>query len=881
MGDILMKPDIVSHQVNMKFINQDLVGGKAYNLYLLKKIGMQIPPWLVVTKNVFEKAMIPYKIRLEELLSSINFTDASRIPAICSQIHDLIKKVEIDEMLNRSLIRKIKSLSSDEILFAVRSSAIGEDSKEKSYAGQMDSFLNVPADKIKTTVKKVWMSAFLPRVLLYRKQLGENLSIMPVAVIVQQMVPAEKSGILFSRDPETGEKVSIISAGYGYGEGIVSNLVESDTYRVNRSGNPVQTKIEIKQNRIGIDKELGEGTRIEKVSNEFKLSQVLNKEQIIRLHKTAIRLEIYFDRAQDIEWSFDKQGNLYILQSRPVIFNKNLEYRVWENSNIVESYPGITQPLTFSFIRRGYEICFKTAAFELVPFKKPLKPYTHIFKNMLGILKGRLYYNLLNWYQMLSFLPAFDKRRKAWDQMIGISDRIPYDAQKLSIVFKVLSYFKVLKLILMVHTTASKFSKHFDHSFPGFKQKDYSNKSSHELIKIFNEIEIKLGGFWHLTLYNDLSAMTYYEFLRQLCKKWKLDKLENLHNDLFCGTREVESVKPLRSLMRISKIIKENSKYLNLFNNTENLQIWNTIQQQTDYNNLHSVISEHLDNFGDRTLEELKLERPTLREEPEHLIGLLKKVIQNHHKTTCEGNRNEDMDKVVDTTLRNPLKSFLFDFVLKRARFAVATRESMRLARARLYGVVRRIFLQLGRILAEEGILQQEEDVFYLTVEELSDFIEGSATTVNLKDLVSIRKKEYENYRRDEQVSEKIETNGIPYLNPIHTNNSGISDKKYLKGVGCSSGSTTGKARIIKDPNFEISTDNYILITRSTDPGWVFLMMRSKGIVVEKGSVLSHTAIIGRELGIPTIVGAEAATQIIPDNCNLQMNGRTGVVQWQ
>ncbi len=500
---------------------------------------------------------------------------------------------------------------------------------------------------------------------------------------------------------------------------------------------------------------------------------------------------------------------------------------------------------------------------------------------MLGIFKGRIYYNLLNWYQMLSFLPAFDQRRKAWDQMIGISDRIPYDAQKLSKLFKMLSYIKVVKLIFTVRTTAKNFFRNFDRLFPRFKQIDYSCKSPHELIRIFNDIEKNLGAFWHLTLYNDLCAMTYYEGLKQLCKKWDLDKLENLHNDLFCGTKEVESVIPLKSLIRISERVKENSQYQYLFSLNDNLQIWNTIQHHPYYKKLHACINEHLENFGDRTLEELKLERPTLREKPEHLIGLLKTVINNPHQTKHEGSRSEDVDRAVRTALRNPLKSLFFNFVLKKARFAMATRESMRLARARLYGIVRRLFSRLGIILVDEGILKNHKDVFYLTVEELSDYIEGSATTVNLQDLVSIRRKEYGQYSRVKQIEEKIETNGIPYLNPVSIDNSRISDEKYLQGVGCSSGSITGKAKIITDPNLEMPTENYILVTRSTDPGWVFLMMRSKGIVVERGSVLSHTAIIGRELGIPTIVGAKAATQIIPDNCDLQMNGRTGVVQWQ
>jgi pyruvate,water dikinase len=150
----------------------------------------------------------------------------------------------------------------------------------------------------------------------------------------------------------------------------------------------------------------------------------------------------------------------------------------------------------------------------------------------------------------------------------------------------------------------------------------------------------------------------------------------------------------------------------------------------------------------------------------------------------------------------------------------------------------------------------------------------------NLKTLVRIRKAEYIKFHQH-SLKERIETKGIPYLNSLYEAETRGGIGRTLKGIGCSSGIVEGRAKVVFDPNVTTSNGDYILIARSTDPGWVFLMISSKGIVVEKGSVLSHTAIIGRELGIPTIVGVKGATKVIPDGAKMSMNGSTGEVQWQ
>jgi pyruvate,water dikinase len=225
----------------------------------------------------------------------------------------------------------------------------------------------------------------------------------------------------------------------------------------------------------------------------------------------------------------------------------------------------------------------------------------------------------------------------------------------------------------------------------------------------------------------------------------------------------------------------------------------------------------------------------------------------------------------------------VFRFVLERARTAIRAREDMRLARTRLFGMVRRLFLRLGGLLAGQQLLEVASDVHYLTVEELLDLGRGTGVTTDLKGLVAVRKADYARHAT-QPAATRLETLGIPVPSavavPTATADDAPDGRNELRGTGCSAGIATGRAAVVLDPERAVSGRDSVLVARSTDPGWVFLMMSAAGMVVERGSLLSHTAIIGRELGIPTVVGATGATTRIPEGAAVRLDGRTGEVRW-
>jgi pyruvate,water dikinase len=230
-------------------------------------------------------------------------------------------------------------------------------------------------------------------------------------------------------------------------------------------------------------------------------------------------------------------------------------------------------------------------------------------------------------------------------------------------------------------------------------------------------------------------------------------------------------------------------------------------------------------------------------------------------------------------TVRGAVKGRVFRFVLDRARAAIRAREDMRLARTRLFGMVRRLFLRLGGVLAEQQLLEVPSDVHYLTVEELLDLGRGTGVTTDLKGLVAVRKSDYARHGT-KSAATRLETIGIPRSSTAAAAQGAPDGRAELRGTGCSAGIATGRATVVIDPEHAVAGRDTVLVARSTDPGWAYLMMSAAGMVVERGSLLSHTAIIGRELGIPTVVGAAGATTLIPEGAVVRLDGGTGEVRW-
>jgi pyruvate,water dikinase len=297
---------------------------------------------------------------------------------------------------------------------------------------------------------------------------------------------------------------------------------------------------------------------------------------------------------------------------------------------------------------------------------------------------------------------------------------------------------------------------------------------------------------------------------------------------------------------------------------------------------------EYLERFGERCPDELKLESVTLGDDPLPLlraVGLLAGRIASpggEPRAHRNGGRRADAERAVQEALaRRPTRRLAFDWVLRQARARIRDRENLRFERTRLFGRVRRIFLEFGRRFVGLGLLDDPRDVFHLEVEEILGLVEGTATSTDLKGLVAVRKAEYERRQRSEPPPDRFETCGAAAIGIARGSGATTSptDGETRTGLGCCAGTVRGPVRVVADPRTAGLQPGEILVAERTDPGWVILFPTAAGLLVERGSLLSHSAILARELGIPAVVSVAGLTRWLKDGDWVELDGAGGVVR--
>jgi pyruvate,water dikinase len=223
---------------------------------------------------------------------------------------------------------------------------------------------------------------------------------------------------------------------------------------------------------------------------------------------------------------------------------------------------------------------------------------------------------------------------------------------------------------------------------------------------------------------------------------------------------------------------------------------------------------------------------------------------------------------------------YYFYWCLHGARRGVRERENFRFTRTRLFGMVRSLANELGERFVKHDLLSDAQDIFYLYLEEIKYFARTGHSEINFRDLANKRINTYVKEYQHLQLPDRITTYGpVGLVNFDLKHTDSPLPNGTLTGLGCASGVVRAPALVVSDPNKTSDTEGKILIAKMTDPGWIFLMLGAKGLVVENGNILSHTAIIGRELGIPTIVGVKDAMSHIHNGNEIEIDGAHGTVR--
>lgn len=740
---------------------------------------------------------------------------------------DFFIEYQKDKSVIGILKDELKTFLKSNKKYAVRSSAIDEDSTNFSFAGIHDTFLNVKSDDVIDKIFKVYQSAFSDLAINYRKNNHLNITDIKMAVVVQEMIAADFAGVINTINPLTNNPDEIvISVVRGLGEDLVNGSKDGTTYIITGSN-------------ISVNGE-----------------DVLNKKLIDKLIKFTKTIIDKCDKFQDIEFAI-KDNNIYFLQTRDITVYKNINPHqrllFIDNANIIESYYGNTSILTYTFAKDVYRdvyTCTLKAGKVRNKIMESLKPS---LSEMIYHYNGRVYYNMNSWYHVSSIFP-FRKSTSYMENMMGVKSSTKefkrvkmniFDMVKLAFLF----INKVIKIDKLSNDFIDKFNKVV---MPYYGEK--INLSNQELKELFNKIENDITKDFAIPIINDCALMIFYGILKEKVKKNK--KIINKDDFINCCISNNGEVESCGSSTELEKIANEIKKNINILDDFKSLNVDELFNKYHHKNSLiYEDITKYIKRFGSRVTDELKMETVTMIEDNKLIYNYLKNIVINNEVKKEE--KISEFEKIPRSLRR----------ISRLTKKFIKNRERLRLKRTYIYSVVRNIFLCYGQNLLASGRIDQIEDIFYLTKDELFNY-DGDLRTIikerKQQELENINKPYYDRY--------------VFYMN------NQVLEVKNTTNDACLSGIPSGVGVITKEATIMMSNKDYlkkgnIIVTKRTDPGWISLFPLTSGLVVEHGSMLSHSFVVAREMNLPAVVGVAGATEKISSGDLITVDAVKGIVR--
>lgn len=879
-------------------MTREQVGGKFHNQALMREQGINVPEFFCLSSALFRRIVQPAQPRIAELLQGLDARDRKAVVQAAQRLHALMHELVMDAATQAAINRALYQHLPGAQLVSVRACMVSqqaehsEDSASNPFAGISESFLYVRPVDVLARVRDCWASAFAEKALLYRLSQGIDPLDVAVVVGVQRMVFGERSFVMFTCDPNTAARDTLLVAGFGIGEGVVQESVPVDHYFVNAKSGAIEHVLGSKQTMLTFNADAGSGLRESPVYEQYHAPACLSDDEIRSLRELGQQIEAVFGWPQDIEGTIDAQGRVHILQARPVSIDFTKK-RLWTGLNVTESYPGVSSPLTYTLARLFYRVIFRDIYKRAGASDTQLTDNHHRLDSMIGYVNGRIYYSLNSFYLLHGMVPIFPLLCKAWENMVGLktsyfmaSGETPPPVGKWRHRWNVA---RAMGTFVTEFVRLPQRMRHYKTWWQGrAKQARQVLKTERDALALseeFHRLWRDVGQQWGVTLINDAYIFSLFAIVGGLFKRWGLNADPALLSNLLCGDDEIESVEVFLSVLRIAEHIRQNEALAcNFLDSDDAVLVARYRARQFDAQML-AMLDTHIARFGDRSMEELKVENPSLREDPTVLLRGIKRFIKSDlNVDACrraEMAKRAQGEQALDARFGpwSPRKALL-RWMLKLLREVIAHRENSRYCRSELFGICRDIFYAQADHLVAKGVIDQPADVCYLTVDEIMGYANGTGVDESFQSTVARRREQLQVYA-SQDVPETLATNGA-LRNNVLTRERPVPGAagSSLSGLGSSMGVARGHARVVLDPNsVEDLPPDSILVTRETDPGWLFLMLASAGIVVERGSMLSHTAITGRKFGIPTVVGVDDACSRIPNGAPLEINGGSGLIK--
>jgi pyruvate,water dikinase len=873
-------------------------GGKAVNLGRMLRLGLPVPPGVVVTDRAFREFLDLNRLHgpIASLRAEAKVRDPESLRRAAQAIREQVTQAAVPPRVWQEVsgeVRRGRPL-------VVRSSAIGEDSAHASFAGQLDSFLNVDSEQgLHDALLACWASYWSERSLFY--QLSRGIRLKGMGVIIQEQVAARVSGVLFTRAPDQGDAL-LVEYGAGTGEALVSGRI-----------NP---------GRIVISRD---DLRCERLAEAETSEVTLSDPQLRELASAGLALEDAFGGPQDVEWAIADDGRLFLVQSRPITVAASHpadggERVLWSNANVNENFPEPISPLLYSIAAEGYEHYFRNlgVAFGIAPER--IRAMEHPLRHLIGVHGARMYYNLTNIHAVLRQAPFGDLLTEFFNSFVGAGQtpRAHEPAVRRSFLGQCVEVGRIACRAVGLFFTLPRRVREFEKAADAFAAAtvpdDLDSRSLPELLAhLRGFLDIRFHRWLNASLADAAAMLSYGALKRVLRREFPAADLAALHNTLLKGLRDVVSSEPVADLWELSRIVRADPRLREVFAIHDDAAVLGAIRERLEFTGFRAAFEAYLQAWGFRCSGELMLTVASFQEAPARLVQVIRAYAALEGESPLDVLRRQEAERSAETgrvlaELRDrkllpplpwPTRAALVQRLLAWAQRSIGLRERARLKQALLYSRCRRIVLAIGKRLAERGCLEAREDVFFLTHAELDALLSGSAMFPDsVAELVRLRKMAHARLGAMKP-PDAFELAEGAYLSPpgepgaLAPGGNGVScgraassggsrprlAEAELSGLGACGGQATGPAAVLGDvTEFGKLSPGDVLVTRQTDPGWGPVFFLIKGLVMERGGMLSHGAILAREYGIPTVVGVADATRRIAPGQTVSVNGDRGVV---
>ena len=857
---------------NISTLDNNRVGTKGANLGEMVKAGFPVPEGFVVVVDAYRRLVLDNKIdvSIEHFLHTLNDDDHEKIVSASYIIQNLFIMAEIPFDIVAEIDRAYEQMGYAKV--AVRSSATAEDLSDTSFAGQYQTYLNIKGkDELCHAIKKCWASLWNDRALFYRLKYniyGEELA---QGVVVQRLINAEKSGVMFTANPINSRRdQTIVNASWGLGEAIVDGDVTPDQWVVDKMKRVVIGEIVANKEIMTIRKQ--NGTELTVVPKDKVKQATLTHKEVLELLELGIKIEEHFGYPQDIEWAFFKD-TFYLIQSRPITSLFPLpepatnDDRLHVYLNFLMSNQATHEPLT----PLGEDM-WRRALISIILNRKNREKCSSWIKSA----AGRLFIDVTElsriekwWGKLLNNPSDMDPTTTIAMLQVIKRDMDELSAQRKPL-YKVvpgliaklnpsLIKFMVISVPKAMYGVLSPPEKAVNKAFEyGNKEIQAIEKKALKLEALEDKLEFLEKEAANIFYFLPLSILYYV--MMSFAYMVKAKKIITKHLDNLTELNKIEKAVPHNVTTEMGMELLHIAKKLDISDEVPSHK-----QQE---------IKKFLAKYGHRSHQEIDIGVPRWQEDPGYVIGLIQAYINQKNYEQAIEKFQKDMvaaDKAVKTIATQLYEKGArrdarrVEKLLINYRIMFGAREFPKFIMTKGVSIFRKVLLDIGETLQKDEKLDHKEDIFFVT---LKDIKSGE----KLQKIVVKNKKTYQKELLRNPVPRVLTSRGEVICSALEEGN----DHEY-SGIPVSPGVCIGRVRVLNYPEEgkELNQGD-ILITKSTNPAWTPLFFKIGGLITETGGPISHGSVVAREYGVPAIVGVKDATKRFRNGQSIRINGETG-----